>query len=410
MFQLPDVSLPVLDGLLSLLPDSSTEQMLRAIAEPTMQCLDALDYVMSCDIAGVQQECSEKTMFAGTKRDDAPKNFSERFCGVWSESEADKYISRELQQKLVAVSYSAFSWPYPVRSELSGEERKYYSLPKGYTLCIPFSSRMIVSLKDEPSFFGYIALLFDDFPALKDDRVQLIISLPLMVSEAVSAFCRNRISRDSSCFADLVHEIKRYLLMTVDLTANAASDRFATVISGLNSQAKRLLLVTNTRLLVERDTARRLKVSPMKLDVNDLIEETCEEFDDLFVSSNCHLRRQYCGEMPEIFLDPALFPSVISNLLDNALKYSQSGGEVLVRTDIVSKSVVIEVLDKGIGVVPSEREEIFKRFHRGSNASGHPGDGLGLYLVRRIVELHGGNARCELSNSGETVFRIELPL
>ncbi len=405
--------LPTYEGLAALPAECLFEELLRAIADPSMASLGALDYVASCETATPIDDRPQRVIFAGTRRDGAPADFSEGFCRVWCESDADKHIGRELQRKLASVSYSAFSWPYPVRTELTASERLYYGLPKSYALFMPFSSSMVVGLKSEISFTGYLGMLFDEFPELKDERVQLVISLPTMISETVSAYYRHSIRRPSECLGDLAHEIKRYLLKADDLASNAAATEAAVreqTLSSFKRQTKRLLLVVNTRLLVDRDTAGDLRASPMKLSLNELIEESCAEFEQMFSANNSRLCREFSPDLPQLFIDPALFPMVISNLLDNTLKYSPQGGDVIVRTGIVSKSVVIEVLDQGIGVPPSEREMIFERFRRGGNASSYPGDGLGLYLVRRIVAVHGGSVCCAAGDSGETVFRVELPL
>ncbi len=110
--------------------------------------------------------------------------------------------------------------------------------------------------------------------------------------------------------------------------------------------------------------------------------------------------------------DPLRISQVISNLLENALKYSPEGGDVVVTTESYDGQVLIAVRDSGIGVPESEREQLFLPFYRTTNASvGSPeGLGLGLYISRGIVEGHGGKIWVEPAQNQGTIFKLLLPI
>lgn len=102
---------------------------------------------------------------------------------------------------------------------------------------------------------------------------------------------------------------------------------------------------------------------------------------------------------------------VLQNLLSNAVKYSPDGGEVVVRLRTDGDAAVVEVSDRGIGIPAADLERIFVRFYRGSNVTGRiGGTGIGLTLVRQIVEQHGGNVAVESEPGHGTTFRVRLPL
>lgn len=103
---------------------------------------------------------------------------------------------------------------------------------------------------------------------------------------------------------------------------------------------------------------------------------------------------------------------MLTNLLDNALKYSPGGGAVAVDARRVGDEALLSVRDQGIGVATEEREKLFQPFYRAANAAqGSPeGLGLGLALSREIVEAHGGRLWVEAAPGGGSVFHVALAL
>ena len=103
---------------------------------------------------------------------------------------------------------------------------------------------------------------------------------------------------------------------------------------------------------------------------------------------------------------------MINNLLNNAVKYSSDGGAVAVRLDESRGGVRIEVEDRGMGISPNEIRKIFTKFFRASNAIREKtkGTGLGLALVKAIVEGHGGKVNVTSELGKGSVFTVEFPL
>lgn len=113
----------------------------------------------------------------------------------------------------------------------------------------------------------------------------------------------------------------------------------------------------------------------------------------------------------ELLHDPRWTAEAISNVLDNAVKYSPAKSTIRIRVEPMVSYVLIEVEDEGIGIEKSEYPNIFKRFYRGKRpeAEAQEGAGVGLYLVRKIFEEQGGNV-CALPAHGKgTVIRMMLP-
>jgi signal transduction histidine kinase len=103
-----------------------------------------------------------------------------------------------------------------------------------------------------------------------------------------------------------------------------------------------------------------------------------------------------------------LLRSLIFNLMENGCKYSPEH-RVEVGLQVSNGNIDLEFRDQGIGIPEEEKERIFSPFFRGSNTAGHHGHGIGLSLVRRILDLHGGSVTFAPNNGAGTVFRVSLP-
>lgn len=113
----------------------------------------------------------------------------------------------------------------------------------------------------------------------------------------------------------------------------------------------------------------------------------------------------------ELVHDNKWTAEAVSNVLDNAVKYSPEGSRIEIRVEPQISYVFIEVEDEGIGIPKSEYQDIFKRFYRGARpeVSGQEGAGVGLYLVRQIFEAQGGSVRALPARMGGTVMQMMLP-
>ena len=112
-----------------------------------------------------------------------------------------------------------------------------------------------------------------------------------------------------------------------------------------------------------------------------------------------------------VLADPAAMQSVFANLVDNAIKYTADGGHVAVRVKEEGRQVAIAIRDDGIGMTGEEAGKIFDEFYRVRNdfTSKVPGTGLGLTLVRRLVEMHQGTVEVASEPGKGSTFTVRLP-
>jgi signal transduction histidine kinase len=103
---------------------------------------------------------------------------------------------------------------------------------------------------------------------------------------------------------------------------------------------------------------------------------------------------------------------VLTNLLENAVKYSPDGSEIFVSVEDRAEQVVTSVADRGIGIPTDELAQVFERFHRGRQVSStnYGGLGLGLYITKQIVERHGGTIWVDSREGQGTTFYFSLPV
>ncbi|MFN8538536.1 MAG: GAF domain-containing protein [Thermomicrobiales bacterium] len=178
-------------------------------------------------------------------------------------------------------------------------------------------------------------------------------------------------------------------------------------------ELQRLRRLSEDLLEVARIEAGRLRLQLEPGDLTATVRDTVERF--VRRPGLAQRGHQIVCQTTEALLarhDPLRIGQVINNLLENALKYSPTGGEVRIAVGHVGSEALISVQDAGIGIPATERERLFSPFYRATNASaGSPeGLGLGLYISRGIVEGHGGRIWAEPGPGVGTIFRVALPL
>jgi two-component system sensor histidine kinase SenX3 len=160
--------------------------------------------------------------------------------------------------------------------------------------------------------------------------------------------------------------------------------------------------------LIEAQAAPTREPTP----VHVLVEEAVERLGALALARGIPLRTEPADEDLMVRCDPTQLVSAITNLLDNAVKYSDHGQEVEVGAVPEGDQVVVCVRDHGIGIPSRDLERVFERFYRVDKARSRAtgGTGLGLSIVRHVAEAHGGEVTVESTEGEGSTFRLAIPL
>ncbi len=158
-------------------------------------------------------------------------------------------------------------------------------------------------------------------------------------------------------------------------------------------------------------TRRHISARAHSVSIAQLIEETIEKYEPLLQEKGIHLSLDVDHDLV-VDGDPDRIEQVLQNLLDNALRYTPSGGNISLRT--VNKHPMCELVisDSGQGMSKQDIERLGERFFRTdrSRSREHGGTGLGIAIVKQIVKLHGGSIRFESEQGKGTTVYIQLPL
>jgi two-component system, OmpR family, phosphate regulon sensor histidine kinase PhoR len=182
----------------------------------------------------------------------------------------------------------------------------------------------------------------------------------------------------------------------------------------IHSQAKRLNRLIEDILNISRIESGLMPVRKAPLSLAVLVEEQVQMIRSYAEERNVHILGSQPIICDQVVADRDMMSLVIVNLLSNAVKYNRPGGSISIETEVdeIEEVVRVRVTDTGVGIPPDEAEHLFEKFYRApANARRAEGTGLGLNLVKQIVErLHGGRVFVQSQVGVGSVFGFELPL
>ncbi|MDA3954809.1 MAG: HAMP domain-containing sensor histidine kinase [Bacteroidales bacterium] len=251
--------------------------------------------------------------------------------------------------------------------------------------------------------------------------VLLTIIIILGFSSAIHImFKQKRLSQIKNDFVNnMTHELKTPI-STISLASQMLKD------DSIPTESKNLVYISN---IIEAESKRlsyqvekvlktalfdqgQFKLKRRNINIHNIIETVVKNFNIQVKSQKGELITKLEAKNPVLFIDEVHFTNIIFNLLDNALKYSDTEPNITILTWQNKKGVYVSVVDKGIGIKKQEQKRIFDQFYRVSTGNVHnvKGFGLGLSYVKKIVEAHNGNIRLKSEVRRGTTFEIFIPI
>jgi two-component system phosphate regulon sensor histidine kinase PhoR len=176
-------------------------------------------------------------------------------------------------------------------------------------------------------------------------------------------------------------------------------------------ETERLSNLVNELLDLSKIEGRRVVHRWQKIQLNDSINTVANIFMPQIQEKNIELDLDLNRELPFVFGDPDMITQVLINFVDNALKYTPSGGRINIRSQEEGADVRVAIWDTGIGIPPESLPRVFERFYRVDKARARElgGIGVGLAIVKHIVRAHGGQCFAESEVGKGSIFSFTLP-
>jgi two-component system heavy metal sensor histidine kinase CusS len=224
------------------------------------------------------------------------------------------------------------------------------------------------------------------------------------------------VQRLSGFAADLAHDLRtpvNALMMQtqVALSRERSGEEYQALLASNQEEYERLArMIENTLFLARADSAQ-LALRPEPLDAGAELARIRDYFEMLAEDKGVNLT---LGVTPAptcaLCADPVLLRRAVNNLVSNAIAHTPAGGEIRLDARDEDEWLALSVANSGEGIAPEYRDAVFDRYYRADPArSAAHSAGLGLAIVRAIMQLHGGSARLEPSADGQTVFTLRFP-
>lgn len=254
----------------------------------------------------------------------------------------------------------------------------------------------------------------DQLARLVEERTRVIQNQALELEAALNA--EREASRLQGEFVSMAsHEFRTPLAIIdgaahrIDRRANQLSaDELRERLGIIRSAVKRMAMLVEKTLDATRLASGRMQLSPSLFDPRKLVAEVCARQSEITPGHTFDIDLDRYPA--ELFGDGRLLDNVLTNLVSNAVKYSPATTRVEIQGWVENGNALLSVRDHGVGVPASEMPRLFQRFFRASTSTGIAGTGIGLHLVKSVVEMHGGEVSLSSVEGEGTVVTVSLPI
>lgn len=177
-------------------------------------------------------------------------------------------------------------------------------------------------------------------------------------------------------------------------------------------EVDRMVSLVKDLLDAARIDQKKLEFNIQPTDLVQLIKDTIDNVATFARATNASISFIPEEEIPLVRVDATKIQQAVSNIIDNAIRYEQGRGEIIIRLKKVGQKIIFSCQDSGIGISEEEQKKIFSKFYRGRTAIELTpmGSGLGLFIARAIIEQSGGKIWFESKPNEGTIFYFSLPV
>jgi signal transduction histidine kinase len=240
----------------------------------------------------------------------------------------------------------------------------------------------------------------------------LVASLVSYVGRQLRASHRRAEALRAESASALSHDLKNPLAIIhgyAEMIQEAEGDEHRDFARRIQRSVQQALDLVRNVIDVSAMDAKPITPERVSLDLNELASQACEYYRPAADAKGVRLSTVFAMGLPTVEADPQLVTRAIGNLVSNAVKYTEQGGSVELGTNMNGDSVTITVSDSGVGIPDTEISGLFEKHIRPATGRTNEGTGLGLYLVRRIAEAHGGSITVASAVGRGSTFTLTLP-
>jgi len=207
-----------------------------------------------------------------------------------------------------------------------------------------------------------------------------------------------------------INTINGYLDLALEGIGGELNEQQREFIQRARAGSEQLYALIENLLLIARADAGQLHLKRQMVDIQEIIANAVEEMELTANDQGIAVRTDIAGDLPEIYADAVRIQQVLRNLVSNALRFTPAGGQVTITARSGEDGrVIIKVSDTGCGIAPENQQRIFERFYQVEPGGRSGSQGLGLTVVKMIVELHGGRVMVESATGQGSTFTCLLP-
>jgi signal transduction histidine kinase len=155
-----------------------------------------------------------------------------------------------------------------------------------------------------------------------------------------------------------------------------------------------------------------MQLRPEPFSLAEVSDGMLNMFRPVAEKKHIELKQERAADLPVLHQDAGKVRQILSNLLSNALKFTPEGGRVQLRAETAGDSILLKVIDTGVGIAPEDQERVFEKFRQAANplTREHDGSGLGLSIVRELSKLLGGGVSLHSELGRGSTFTVRLPI